>query len=131
MASPTSVSPRAHGCEASACWTASNWTSAPCPVASHFCWSLRNTGWNTSCAPAEQAGVTVRTEAAVAGLRQVGDGVRADLDDGSTVDAVYLVGADGVHSPVRSAIGQPFPGRSVIEPIMLADVRLADPPEEA
>lgn len=79
---------------------------------------------------AEQAGVTFRSGAAVTGLHQDTDGVHADLVDGSAIDAAYLVGADGVHSTVRPAIGQPFPGRSVIESIMLADVRLADRPEQ-
>src|SRR6185503_9516567 len=45
-----------------------------------------------------------------------------------TVHARYAVGADGVHSAVREAIGQPFPGRSVLTSIMLADVRLTESP---
>jgi 2-polyprenyl-6-methoxyphenol hydroxylase-like FAD-dependent oxidoreductase len=39
-------------------------------------------------------------------------------------------GADGVRSVVRSALGLPFPGRSVIKSIMLADVRLSTPPRD-
>lgn len=52
--------------------------------------------------------------------------------DGAPVDyhAEYVVGTDGVGSSVRSALGLPFPGRSVIRSIMLADVRLADPPPD-
>ncbi len=45
--------------------------------------------------------------------------------------ASYVVGADGVHSTVRTAIGLPFPGRSVVKSIMLADVRLSSPPDDA
>ncbi|MBV9141576.1 MAG: FAD-dependent monooxygenase [Pseudonocardiales bacterium] len=44
--------------------------------------------------------------------------------------ASYVVGADGVHSAVRRALGLPFPGRSVIKSVMLADVRLSSPPGE-
>ncbi|HLL36523.1 MAG TPA: FAD-dependent monooxygenase, partial [Streptomyces sp.] len=43
--------------------------------------------------------------------------------------AAYVVGADGLRSVVRDAVGLPFPGRSVIRSIVLADVRLA--PEHA
>lgn len=45
--------------------------------------------------------------------------------------ASYVVGADGVHSAVRQALGLPFPGRPVLQSIMLADVRLSSPPSEA
>jgi 2-polyprenyl-6-methoxyphenol hydroxylase-like FAD-dependent oxidoreductase len=48
----------------------------------------------------------------------------------ATYRASYVVGADGVGSAVRTALGLPFPGRSVIKSIMLADVRLSDPPDE-
>ena len=41
-----------------------------------------------------------------------------------------MVGADGVHSAVRAALGLPYPGRSVVRSLMLADVRLTDPPED-
>jgi 2-polyprenyl-6-methoxyphenol hydroxylase-like FAD-dependent oxidoreductase len=56
----------------------------------------------------------------------------AQLADGSsaTWSARYLVGTDGAHSRVRAAIGQPFPGRSAIRSVMLADVRLAQVPPE-
>ncbi|RPF20390.1 FAD-dependent oxidoreductase [Myceligenerans xiligouense] len=59
--------------------------------------------------------------------------VRARDADGTVTSrrAAYVVGTDGVRSRVRDAIGQPFPGESVIRSIMLADVRLAEEPEEA
>ena len=44
--------------------------------------------------------------------------------------ASYVVGADGVHSAVRTALGLPYPGRSVVRSLMLADVRLTDPPAD-
>jgi 2-polyprenyl-6-methoxyphenol hydroxylase-like FAD-dependent oxidoreductase len=43
--------------------------------------------------------------------------------------AAHVVGADGHRSVVRAALGQPFPGVSVIESLFLADVRLADKPD--
>ncbi|MGW4162218.1 FAD-dependent monooxygenase [Streptomyces sp. NPDC004788] len=46
-----------------------------------------------------------------------------------TLRARYLVGTDGVRSAVRGALGLPFPGASVIRSIVLADVRLAEKPE--
>ncbi|MER8001413.1 FAD-dependent monooxygenase [Streptomyces sp. NPDC095613] len=98
---------------------------------------------------AREAGVTFRYGTEVTGLRQDGGGVEADVrpapggrgrsgatvsdaarEDGSarTVRARYLIGADGVHSTVRGCLGLPFPGTSVIRSIVLADVRLAEPP---
>jgi 2-polyprenyl-6-methoxyphenol hydroxylase-like FAD-dependent oxidoreductase len=44
--------------------------------------------------------------------------------------ARYAVGADGVRSAVRQALGLPFPGHSAIKSVMLADVRLSSPPGE-
>ena len=44
--------------------------------------------------------------------------------------ASYVVGADGVRSAVRTALGLPYPGRSVVRSLMLADVRLTDPPAD-
>ncbi|MFC4496581.1 FAD-dependent monooxygenase [Streptomyces ovatisporus] len=48
----------------------------------------------------------------------------------ATLRASYLVGCDGVRSTVRAALGLPFPGKSVIRSIVLADVRLAEPPQQ-
>jgi 2-polyprenyl-6-methoxyphenol hydroxylase-like FAD-dependent oxidoreductase len=63
------------------------------------------------------------------------DTVTAELQDTdgtrSTLRARYLVGADGVRSTVRTALGLPFPGTSVIRSMILADVRLAEEPTEA
>jgi 2-polyprenyl-6-methoxyphenol hydroxylase-like FAD-dependent oxidoreductase len=48
--------------------------------------------------------------------------------EAGTRRAAYLVAADGAHSTVREKLGMPFPGRSVLQSVMLADVELADPP---
>lgn len=92
------------------------------------------------------AGVEFRHETALRALRRDADGVTAELvpaghggarDDGSgtggaavRLRARYLVGADGVRSTVREQLGLPFPGRSVIRSVVLADVRLAEPPRD-
>ncbi|RFU38220.1 FAD-dependent oxidoreductase [Actinomadura logoneensis] len=79
------------------------------------------------------AGARIVRGAEVTGLRQDGDGaaVRFRGDGGEqVVEAAYVVGADGVRSTVREAVGVPFPGQSALRSVMLADVRLADPPAE-
>ncbi|MFK8910988.1 FAD-dependent oxidoreductase [Streptomyces sp. YS-3] len=101
---------------------------------------------------ARQAGVEFRHETELRGLRQDADGVSAQVrplgagadggvgkGDGAgagegdaeadlTLRARYLVGADGVRSAVRHALGLPFPGSSVIRSIVLADVKLEEEP---
>ncbi|GAA2076750.1 FAD-dependent monooxygenase [Streptomyces albiaxialis] len=83
-------------------------------------------------ARARKAGVVFRHGAKVTALRQDAEGAEVDLDEGasgvSTLRGRYLVGTDGVHSTIREALGLPFPGKSVIRSIVLADVRLSDPP---
>ncbi|GAA0621493.1 FAD-dependent oxidoreductase [Streptomyces crystallinus] len=77
-------------------------------------------------AEAEPAGTGVRAAGAGAAEREArGEG--AD----STLRARYLVGADGVRSAVRHALGLPFPGTSVIRSIVLADVKLAEKPGDS
>ncbi|MFF4058421.1 FAD-dependent monooxygenase [Streptomyces sp. NPDC001668] len=82
---------------------------------------------------AVEAGVDFRYETEVTGLSQDANGVTVDVrgPDGVTepLRGEYVVGADGMRSAVRDAIGLPFPGRSVIRSVLLADVRLAEPPE--
>ncbi|GAA1573184.1 FAD-dependent monooxygenase [Actinomadura kijaniata] len=80
------------------------------------------------------AGAEIVRGAEVVGLRQDETGVEVEirLADG-TADhrrADYLVGCDGVRSRIREALGLPFPGRSAIRSVMLADVRLDDEPRE-
>ncbi|MEV5919180.1 FAD-dependent monooxygenase [Streptomyces pseudogriseolus] len=81
---------------------------------------------------ARRLGVRFQYETELLALRQDADG--ADIDvrtgDGTTAThrAAYVVGTDGHRSAVREAIGQPFPGVSVITSLFLADVRLAEKP---
>ncbi|MGW7255664.1 FAD-dependent monooxygenase [Streptomyces sp. NPDC054834] len=82
---------------------------------------------------AAEAGVDFRYETELTGLTQDADGVTVEVrgpDGGAgTLRAAYAVGADGMRSAVRDAIGLPFPGKSVIRSVVLADVLLAEKPE--
>lgn len=72
----------------------------------------------------ELGGAVVRPKA-LAGLSQDRDGVTATFDDGDTLRARFVVGADGVHSTVREQAGIGFAGGEYPESFALADVRLS------
>ncbi|MFI9646094.1 FAD-dependent monooxygenase [Streptomyces sp. NPDC052040] len=82
---------------------------------------------------AADAGVRFRYETEATGVVQDADGVtvrvRGAGGGAEELRAAYAVGADGLHSAVRRAVGQPFPGRSVIRSVVLADVLLDEKPE--
>ncbi|MEU6402289.1 FAD-dependent monooxygenase [Streptomyces sp. NPDC046985] len=82
---------------------------------------------------AARAGAEFRFETETTGLSQDADGVTVEVRGpggrAETLRAAYVVGTDGMHSTVRKAVGLPFPGRSVIRSMVLADVRLTEPPE--
>ncbi|WP_324783904.1 FAD-dependent monooxygenase [Streptomyces sp. H51] len=82
---------------------------------------------------AVEAGAEFRHETEVTGIAQDADGVSVEVRGpggaAETLRAAYVVGADGMRSTVRQAVGLPFPGRSVIRSVVLADVRLAEQPE--
>ena len=83
---------------------------------------------------AKHLGAHIRYGAEVTGLTQYPDGVEvAVTQDGQRgqVRAAYVVGADGIHSTVRQALGIPFPGKPVVRSVMLADVLLTQPPLHA
>ncbi len=81
---------------------------------------------------ASQAGVQILRGVRVRDVSQNEDGVTVDCEDvagdQSQLRASYLVGTDGHHSAVREALGLDFPGASVVRSVMLADVRMSDPP---
>ncbi|MFF5259344.1 FAD-dependent monooxygenase [Actinomadura viridis] len=84
---------------------------------------------------AREAGVTFVHEARVVEVEQDADGVEvravtgADGTTSARFRASYLVGTDGAHSTVRKALGLPFPGKSTLRSLILADVRLAEKPD--
>lgn len=57
-------------------------------------------------------------------LRPDATGVAATFDDGDTIRAGYLVGADGMHSTIRHQAGIGLTGGEFAESFTLADVRL-------
>jgi 2-polyprenyl-6-methoxyphenol hydroxylase-like FAD-dependent oxidoreductase len=72
----------------------------------------------------ELGGTVVRPKT-LTGIVQDTDGVTATFDDGGTVRARYVVGADGIRSKVREAAGIGFEGGQYDESFALADVRLS------
>ncbi|WP_329118953.1 FAD-dependent monooxygenase [Streptomyces sp. NBC_01465] len=83
---------------------------------------------------AVEAGVDFRYERELTALTQTPTTVTARLrtPDGTseTTTARYAIGADGHRSAVREALGIPFPGKAVLKSIVLADLRLTEPPKE-
>jgi 2-polyprenyl-6-methoxyphenol hydroxylase-like FAD-dependent oxidoreductase len=76
-------------------------------------------------------GAQISYGAEVTGLTQYPDRVEVAVTQNGQrgqVRAEYLVGADGIHSTVRQALGMPFPGKPVVRSVMLADVLLTQPP---
>ncbi|GAA2336248.1 FAD-dependent monooxygenase [Streptomyces kunmingensis] len=82
---------------------------------------------------ADEAGVSFSYETEVTGLTQGTDGVTLQVRDKdgkpAELSASYVVGTDGMRSAVRNAVGLPFPGKSVIRSVVLADVRLTEQPD--
>ena len=81
---------------------------------------------------AAAAGATILRGVRVRDLGQDGDSVTVECEgaDGepSQLRASYVVGTDGHHSAVRGSLGLDFPGESVVRSVILADVRMTDPP---
>jgi 2-polyprenyl-6-methoxyphenol hydroxylase-like FAD-dependent oxidoreductase len=85
-------------------------------------------------ARAVRLGARIDYGAEVTGLHQDAEGVAVDVTRNGTVTterAGYVVGCDGSHSAVRELVGIDFVGEHYPTHILLADVRLAEPPEEA
>jgi 2-polyprenyl-6-methoxyphenol hydroxylase-like FAD-dependent oxidoreductase len=78
----------------------------------------------------ESMGGMVRYASALTGLEQDGDTVRARI--GREVrEYDYVIGADGMHSTVRGALGLDFNGYTLAEPWSIADVDCPDWPTPA
>jgi 2-polyprenyl-6-methoxyphenol hydroxylase-like FAD-dependent oxidoreductase len=81
-------------------------------------------------ARAAQLGVEVVRGAEVVQLEQDHDVVTIGLANNDSLRARYVVGCDGAHSAVRRLLGVDFVGKQYQTHILLADVRLAQPPDE-
>jgi 2-polyprenyl-6-methoxyphenol hydroxylase-like FAD-dependent oxidoreductase len=81
---------------------------------------------------ARRVGADIRHGCEVTGLTQhpgaVEVKVRQEGHPDRIVRAGWMVGADGMRSTVRQALGIPFPGKPVVQSVMLAEVRLTQPP---
>ncbi|HEV2639055.1 MAG TPA: FAD-dependent monooxygenase [Actinocrinis sp.] len=86
-------------------------------------------GLNVTDVAQDAQGVTVRAVSTETGTETDPDPELAPAPD-VVFRARYVVGTDGVESTVRSLIGVPYPGREVLRSIMLADVKLTDPPAD-
>jgi 2-polyprenyl-6-methoxyphenol hydroxylase-like FAD-dependent oxidoreductase len=81
---------------------------------------------------ARALGTEIIPGAEVVGLCQDSDGVdlrvRSESGEVHTRRARYVIGADGVHSAVRTGLGLPFPGRAAVRSVILCDTQMTDPP---
>ncbi|MBB5918106.1 2-polyprenyl-6-methoxyphenol hydroxylase-like FAD-dependent oxidoreductase [Nocardia transvalensis] len=78
---------------------------------------------------AAELGTEIRRGAEVTGVSQDEDGVTAELADGATLRARYLVGCDGGRSTVRTRLGIGFPGEPAGIEWLLGVVEIGVPPE--
>jgi 2-polyprenyl-6-methoxyphenol hydroxylase-like FAD-dependent oxidoreductase len=74
--------------------------------------------------------VTIYRGREVTGFAQDEAGVDIELADGESLRAEYLAGCDGGRSLVRKAAGIEFPGWDPTTSSLIAEVELAEPPEE-
>ncbi|OBG88616.1 pentachlorophenol monooxygenase [Mycobacterium sp. E136] len=72
----------------------------------------------------EELGGSVLRPKTLASVEQDATGVTATFDDGDSIHARYVVGADGIHSVVREQAGIGFAGSVYDDSFALADVRL-------
>ncbi len=72
----------------------------------------------------ELGGAVVRSKV-LTSIAEDGEGVTATFDDGDTIRARYVVGADGIHSTVREQAAIGFEGGHYDESFILADVHLS------
>ncbi|SFJ45317.1 2-polyprenyl-6-methoxyphenol hydroxylase [Amycolatopsis sacchari] len=83
---------------------------------------------------ATAAGADIRRGVKVVGIEQDADGVtvtarpKGDDHHRTRWRAKYVVAADGAHSTVRELLGIPFPGKTILSSVVLADVKLAHGP---
>ncbi|MFC5002954.1 rifampin monooxygenase [Dactylosporangium cerinum] len=79
---------------------------------------------------AAEAGAEIRTGAELVALSQDGDGVSAELADGTVLRSRYLVGCDGGRSTVRKLAGVGFPGEASTVDTLLGEMELTASAQE-
>ncbi|MCK9869554.1 rifampin monooxygenase [Nocardiopsis dassonvillei] len=77
-----------------------------------------------------ELGADVRRGVELVGLSQDGDGVSAELADGTRLRSRYLVGCDGARSAVRGLLGVGFPGDPARVETLLGEMEVTEDPEE-
>jgi rifampicin monooxygenase len=78
---------------------------------------------------ATELGVEIRRGCELVGLSQDGNGVTAELADGTQLRSRYLVGCDGGRSTVRRLLGVSFPGEPTRREWLLGEMELTASPE--
>ncbi|MEU3252326.1 rifampin monooxygenase [Streptomyces sp. NPDC006997] len=74
-------------------------------------------------------GARVRRGQALVGLSQDGQGVTAELADGTRLRSRYLVGCDGGRSTVRGLLGVGFPGEPSRNDTLIGEMEVSVPQE--
>lgn len=70
-----------------------------------------------------ELGVDIEWDRAVTAATQDAEGATVEFANGTRLRTDWLIGCDGAHSVVRGVAGIEFPGASVVEQFLLADVR--------
>ena len=78
---------------------------------------------------ATEVGADIRRGCELVGLSQDDEGVTAELADGTTLTARFLVGCDGGRSTVRKLLGVGFPGEPSSADTLLGEMEATESPE--
>jgi rifampicin monooxygenase len=79
---------------------------------------------------ATELGAAIRRRCELVGLSQDGNGVTAELADGTRLRSRYLVGCDGGRSTVRKLLGVGFPGEPAKVEWLLGEIEVSAPADE-
>ena len=79
---------------------------------------------------ATKVGADIRRGKGVVAVRQDDDGVTAELSDGTTLHARYLIGCDGGRSTVRKLIDVGFPGQPSSADTLIGEMDVTMPVDE-
>ncbi len=81
-----------------------------------------------------EVGGTVEWNTQLLGMEQISGGVRVHVrtadGDEDTIEAQWVVGADGLHSPVRQAVSVGFAGETYKQTMFIADVDVEWEPKQ-